>query len=77
MEVPRLGSESEPQQRPMPQPQQCQIRAASKDYAAARGNAGQILNPLSEARDQTRILMDTSWVLNPLSYSGNSMFSPF
>ena len=25
-----------------------------------------ILNPLSEARTQIRILMDTSWVLNPL-----------
>ena len=25
----------------------------------------QILKPLSEARDRTRILMDTSWVLDP------------
>ena len=32
----------------------------------------QILNPLSEARDRTPILMDTSYVLNPLSHSGNS-----
>ena len=31
-----------------------------------------ILNPLSEVRDQTRILMDTSQILNPLSHSGNS-----
>ena len=31
----------------------------------------QILNPLSEARDRTRILMDTSSVLNPLSHKGN------
>ena len=29
-------------------------------------------NPLTEARDQTCILTDTSWVLNPLSHSGNS-----
>ena len=29
------------------------------------------LNPLSEAGDQIHILMDTSWVLNPLSHSGN------
>ena len=32
----------------------------------------QILNPLSEARDRTCILMDTSWVLNLLSHNGNS-----
>ena len=32
-----------------------------------------ILNPLSEARDRTRILMDTSEVLNPLSHNGNSV----
>ena len=29
-------------------------------------------NPISKARGRTRILMITSWVLNPLSYSGNS-----
>ena len=34
-----------------------------------------ILNPLSEARDQTRVLMDTSQVLNPLSRDGNSQGS--
>ena len=32
----------------------------------------QILNPLSQARDWTHILTDTSQVLNPLSHSGNS-----
>ena len=32
----------------------------------------QILNPLSEARDWTHILMDTSWVHNLLSHNGNS-----
>ena len=31
----------------------------------------QILNPLSEARDRTCILMDTSQILNPLSHNGN------
>ena len=34
-----------------------------------------ILNPLSKARDQTHILMDTNWVLNPLSHSGNSQLA--
>ena len=32
----------------------------------------QIPNPLSKARDRTCVLMDTSWVLNGLSYNGNS-----
>ena len=31
----------------------------------------QILDPLSEARDLTYILKDTSWVLNPLGHNGN------
>ena len=33
----------------------------------------QILNPLSKARDQTRILMDTNQVPNPLSHKRNSL----
>ena len=32
-----------------------------------------ILSPLSEARDRTCILMDTSQVLNPLSHNRNSL----
>ena len=32
----------------------------------------QILNPLSGARDQTCILMDTGRVCNPLGHKGNS-----
>ena len=44
--------------------------ATSLTYAAAPGNAGSF-NPLSEARDPSCILTDTSWVLNPLSPSRN------
>ena len=31
-----------------------------------------ILNPLTEARDQICIFMDTSCILNPLSHNGNT-----
>ena len=31
-----------------------------------------IHNPLSKARDQTHILMDTGWIPNPLHHNGNS-----
>ena len=43
------------------QPQQCQIQSLSATYTATHDN-GQILNPLSEARDQTSILTGTSWI---------------
>ena len=32
----------------------------------------QILNPRSEARDRTHVLMDTGQVCKPLSHNGNS-----
>ena len=38
---------------------------------------GWILTPLSEARDQTRLLMDSSWVCNLLSHNRNSSVRPF
>uniref|UniRef100_A0A8D1EE05 116 kDa U5 small nuclear ribonucleoprotein component n=1 Tax=Sus scrofa TaxID=9823 RepID=A0A8D1EE05_PIG len=41
-----------------PQPQPRQIRATSVTYTTAQGNAG--FNPLSEARDGTCVLMDTT-----------------
>ena len=49
-----------------------QMRAASVTYTTAHGTTGSF-NPLSEARDQTHILMDTSQVLNLLSLSGKSL----
>ena len=42
MEVPRLGVKQELQLKPMPQPQEYQIRVASATYAAACGNAGSL-----------------------------------
>ena len=57
----------------------CQIRAVAMQdpsticdlYHSSRQH--QILNPLSEARDQTGILMDTSRVCNLLSHNRNSL----
>eukprot|EP01106_Pelomyxa_sp_JSP_P012067 TRINITY_DN3260_c1_g2_i1.p1 TRINITY_DN3260_c1_g2~~TRINITY_DN3260_c1_g2_i1.p1 ORF type:complete len:103 (+),score=0.42 TRINITY_DN3260_c1_g2_i1:143-451(+) len=37
----------------------------------------QILNPLSEASDQTGFVMDTSWILSPLSPNGISSIESF
>ena len=64
----------------------CQIRAVAARLYHSHGNVRsepwlgptpqlverQILNPLSEARDRAHILMDTTWVCNPLSHKGNS-----
>ena len=72
MEVPRLGVESEPQlltytaAPAMPDLSRiCDLRHRSRQR--------QILNPLSEARDGTHLLMDTNQVLNPLNHKGNSL----
>ena len=56
---------------PTPQPQQHQICNLCCILWQHR-----ILNPLSEARDLTRILMDTSPFLNLLSCNGNPPSSP-
>ena len=45
------------------------IRAAAAAYTTEIAS--------SKARDQTRILMDTSQVCNPLSHNGNSCSCPF
>ena len=63
-----------------------QIRAAAEAYATATATPDpsricdqchnlrqpQIPYPLSKARDRTRILIDTSQILSPLSHNGNS-----
>ena len=53
MEVPRLRVESELQL--LPHPWQLGIRAQSATYT-------RLTAMLSEARNQTRVLMDTSWI---------------
>ena len=42
----------------------------------AWGNTGSF-NPMSKARDQTCILMDTNQILNPVSHNKNSFFFPY
>ena len=54
-----------------PQPQQLWDPSHVSNLHHSSGQR-QILNPLSEARDWTLILMETSWILNPLSHHGNS-----
>ena len=60
---------------PTPQPQQSHIKAMSAAYTTAHGNAGSF-DPLSKARDQTCILMDTSWVCFHYATLGIT-FKPF
>ena len=74
-EVPRLGVESELQlpayatATATPDPSCiCDLRHSSQQCL--------ILNPLSEARDQALILMDTSPVLNQLLTSGATVGNP-
>ena len=71
LEVPSLGLELEPQLpayttgTAMPDPSlDCNLHHNSRQRW--------LFNPLSEARDQNHILMDTSRVHNPLSHNGNS-----
>jgi len=72
MEVPRLGVESELQLPAYTTAMATQGPSRICDLHHSSWQC-QILNPLSEARDQTSILMDTSRVLNLLSHNGNSL----
>ena len=71
MEVPRLGIQSDLQlpayttATAMPDP------SCNGDLHPSLWQCS-LLNPLSEVRDQTHILMDTSWVLHPLSHTRNA-----
>ena len=61
MEFPRLGVQSELE------PLAYAIATATQDLSCVcnlhhSSGQHQILNPLSKARDQTCVLMDTSWV---------------
>ena len=71
MEAPNLGVELELQ------PPAYSIATATPDLSCVfnpHHSSWQLwmLNPLSKARDLTRVLMDASWVCNPLSHNGNS-----
>ena len=71
VEVPRLGVESELQ---LPAYTTATATPDLSHICNLHCSAWphQILNPLSKARDQTRSLVITSWVLNPLSCNENS-----
>ena len=78
MEVSSLGVELELQLRPLPQPQQCQIWAASVTYTAACSNAGSLTHWVRPGMEPT-----SSWtlcqVLNLLSHEGtpSTLYSYF
>ena len=73
VEVPRLGVELELQLLAYTTATACGIRATPVTYTTAHGK-GRILQRLSEARNQTRIPTDTSWVRarHRLGHNGNS-----
>ena len=71
MEVPRLGVESELQLSAYATATAMQDPNHNCSLCCSLGQC-RVLNPAREARDWTCILMDTSWILNPLSHNGNS-----
>ena len=72
MKAPRLGVELELQLLAYPADATMPDQSCICDQHCSLGQR-QILNPLSKARDQTYFLMDTSWILNPLSHNRNSI----
>ena len=73
MEVPRLGVELELQLPNYTTATATLDPSCTNDLYHSLQQC-RILNPLSEARDRTRILMETNQVLNLLSHNGNSFF---
>ena len=72
MEVPRRGVKLELQLPAYTTTTATQDLSQVRDlYHSSRQR--QILNPLSEARDQTCIRLDTTWVCNPLSHNRKSL----
>ena len=76
IEVPRLGVKSELS--PMAYTTATAMSDPSLVYHLHHSSQQRpTLNPLSKARDQTRVLLDTSQVHEPLSHYGNSSFITF
>ena len=75
MDVPRLGVESEMQMLAYPTVTAMWDPSCICDLYHGSGQQW-ILNPPSEARDRTCILMGISQILNPLSHNGNSLNLP-
>ena len=71
MEVPRIGIKSDLQLQAYTTATAMQNPSCICDLYHSSQQCW-ILNPLSEARDRTSILMDTSQVCNLLSYNENS-----
>ena len=72
MEVPRPGVESELQLPAYATATMTQDLSHVCDLHHSSQQLG-ILNSLNKARDQTRILMDTSQIRNPMGHKGNSL----
>ena len=76
MEVPRLGFKVEQQMQAYATAMATLDPNSICDLSHSLQQC-RILYPLSEARDQTHILISTSQVLNPLSHNVNSRFYDF